>query len=167
MNCWLLKRGNVYYIKYAEHFGIARKSLRTGDRRSAQAIHAKENADLALSEYGIKGKVAHRITYAALVQQYLGHKRTKGRKSNTIVALVHAFNNFGAVLGTDQYVHKISEEDVERFERSRRDAGRAAKTIRNELSALRSLFAFAVARRYTLANPLENYELPKKERRRP
>jgi site-specific recombinase XerD len=167
MNCWLINRNGTWYIKYRKALGLPRRSLRTKDRRVAEAILAKENNDLTLAQFGLSNRVMQRITYSLLVSQYLDFKKTKGRKSDTIIALVHAFNNFGKSLGRDEFVEDITTAHVENFERERREAGRAPKTIRNELSALKSLFAWAVAKRYAVSNPLQHYELPKREKRKP
>ena len=60
-------------------------------------------------------------------------------------------------------VDKLTTSDIESYAASMRDSGRKPKTIADHLIFLHGVFAFAVKRGWSPANPVEAAERPKEE----
>lgn len=162
---WKWKRNGVWYLEYANELGGRKRSLKTGDERLAEAIRAKEENDVILSQYGVKYRPLQRLRYREFLELFIAHKESQGRSPATIEAYRSALDNFGIFLGIDEWLYKIPHAKIEQFAGSRRMNGKSGKTIRNELTILGLAFRWAKQCGYVQQNPYDGIELPRKVKR--
>lgn len=164
---WKYKRGSIWYLSYAEHLGRPAKSLRTGNMRIAEVIRAKEENDLLLGRYGIKAGPVKSIAWSEAVLLFMRHKQAGSMRPGTVRTYMLALNAFGAFLGKDLRLSKITPALLEDFVRERRQKGVQDKSIRNDLTTINTLLRWAMKEHYASSNPCESIEKPKIESRPP
>ena len=104
--------------------------------------------------------VVERLTVEDVGRRYLKHLRTLGRRRSTLLDYesylrVHLVPFFG-----DLPLEKIGRADVEDFIAEKLGDGKAAKSVRNYLGLLHSLFAHAEKQEWTRGNPCKLVQKP-------
>lgn len=189
---WKQRIGRVWYLTYAEQLGRKRRTLGTEDKNLAEAIRAKEENDILLGKYGLKRGPVRKIRFSEFARIFLKHKESDGKAKSTIDGYTTTLDAFGFFLARDEYVHKISSGDIERFRDARRKGAtgkampanvtelhslnarekrwrlpKSPKTIRNDLINLKVAFAWGVRSGYLFDNPSESIELPRRVKKAP
>jgi len=172
---WLKRRGKTWHLCYAKSTGMKARSLHTSDKAAALEFQRRTESELWQAEHGIKRKVFERITYSALVQKYIEHKRATAISPASIENDLRTFNKFGEFLKQDKLIDTITTEELERFISFRRTSQRhcdvvrnrsgktlAPKTLRNECFALVAMFNWVCDRDLLAENPTKRMVKPKK-----
>ncbi len=101
------------------------------------------------------------------VPVYLAHlEKAKGASPHTIRAYLTDYKHF-ALFSEEVALAEVSKRLVRRYLASLHEAGASTRTILRRVSALRSLFEFAKREGWVAANPLDDLESPRRERKIP
>lgn len=107
--------------------------------------------------------VADRITVSEAGERWVEHLEGLGRKPATISAYrsdlrVHIEPAIGA-----RPLHRVTREDIERLVTAKLRAGSSPKTVRNVLSVVHGVFAWAERRGLVASNPARLVDRPRVE----
>lgn len=122
---WKQKIGKIWYLTYSQDLGRRRRSLGTADKNLAEIIRAKEENDILLGKYGLKRGPVQKIRFSDFGRTFLDRKKSDGKAKSTIEGYMSTLEAFGRFLVRDEFMHKITQGDVEAF----RDARRAGETL--------------------------------------
>jgi integrase/recombinase XerC len=107
------------------------------------------------------------MDFSALVSRFLSHlENAKGVSPHTLRAYGIDFASFVSFSDPADLAH-VSKRAVRRYLAHLHEQGASTRTILRRLSALRSLFNYAVKEKVVFENPLEEIEGPKKEKKLP
>ena len=172
----LYKVGGWYYARFAEKLRLPRQSLRTKDKRLAEAERFRLEQELRFGK--TKDKTLVDLRFSKLARLFLDVKQGQGIAESTLSCYHNALNNFGAYLRKDLLVRDITPSMIEDYPGARRkgtlgnvkkkrkdgqpEKHPAEKTVRNELVVVLTAFKWAERRGHIVTNPARNVELPKK-----
>jgi integrase len=105
-------------------------------------------------------RVAERLTVAEAGERYLRQLEGLGRKRSTLqdyrsTLRVHLIPAFG-----DQELDKVTRKHVQAFMVAKRREGKAQKSVRNWLSTLHSIYAYAEQEGWARGNPVKLVRRP-------
>jgi len=101
-----------------------------------------------------------RLSIVEVGEQYVTYLRGRGRKRSTLGDYESTIRvHFGPAFG-DRSIDRITASQVESYVSAKVREGKAAKTIRNHLGLLHSLFTFAEKRGWSSGNPCKYVEAP-------
>ena len=157
----LRTKGGRYFVDY-----------RVNGRRVRKAIgKSKRIAELALKDIEVKierqeiGFVGRDSELNKLFEEFTSHGITHHSPSSQ-KRYRSILDNFKTFLAKFPYIKKASQLDSKLFvgyQSFRKGAGRANKTVNNELICLRSMFNLAVKWGYVLCNPTQGVIFFKEE----
>jgi integrase len=104
--------------------------------------------------------IAERLTVAQVGERHLRHLASVGRKRSTLMDYESALRIHLAPFFGELPLESIGQAHVEAFIAEKQRQGRAAKSIRNYLGLLHSIFAFAERRGWSRGNPCKLVDLP-------
>ncbi len=103
--------------------------------------------------------------------RFLKHLRlVKGASDHTLRAYAQDFDGFASFVqeeGQEFFLASVTKRSVRRYLAHLHAKGAGVKTIQRRLSALRSLFRFAIQEKLIEESPLDEIESPKKVRKLP
>jgi integrase/recombinase XerC len=106
------------------------------------------------------------MNFSEISAKFLKHLQVvKGVSEHTLRAYATDFATFLRFLGKEDEV--ISKREVRRFLSHLYEKKKSTKTVLRMLSALRSLYKYALREKFVQENPLEEIESPKKEKKLP
>jgi integrase len=104
-----------------------------------------------------------RVTLGEAGRRYLDHLRAVGRKPSTLGEYESMFRvHLEPALGSAA-VDRIGPADIERYVGQKVGEGKAAKTVRNHLGLLHSIFGYAERRGWSRGNPCKQVDAPRVE----
>jgi integrase len=141
MSLW--KRGKQYWIDTVVHGERHREPLGTTDWREARALEKKRIVELQQRppDPTKRARKYSNLTVATAIDQYASERR-----SQVSPRMVTWWKEMGRPLAAffgDTPLRKISPADLTAYQNTRRDLGRAPKTVNSELSVLRQLLKHA------------------------
>lgn len=108
------------------------------------------------------------MKFSELSIRFITHLRVaKGVSEHTLRAYTSDLQKFSSIFPEDMRVQDISKREVRKFLASLCDQKKGTKTVLRALSALRSLYKFALREKWVESNPLIDIESPKKEKKIP
>jgi integrase/recombinase XerC len=108
------------------------------------------------------------MKFSELSERFITYLRAaKGVSEHTLRAYSSDLQKFGSLFQEDLEIKEISKREVRKFLASLYDAQKGTKTILRALSALRSLYKFALREKWVENSPLLDIESPKKEKKIP
>src|SRR6185312_1638018 len=131
----IYKRGKVYWGRAQRKGRELRKSLETGDRRTAEKRLQQWLADIEAASWGDKPRIAFKEAVRAFICDYLPTLKPNSAKRYG-VSLKWLSDKFENALLSD-----IGREEMNGFENWRRAIGASNPTIRRDFACLSSLFA--------------------------
>lgn len=106
------------------------------------------------------------MIFAEILEKFLKHLRVvRGVSEHTLRAYTTDFATFLRFLGEGSGV--ISKREIRKFLSHLYEEKKSTKTVLRTLSALRSLYKYALREKFVQENPLEEIESPKKEKKLP
>lgn len=132
-------RGRIWWVRYRVNGKCYEESSGSADRRKAEKLLARREAELGLGQF--QAPDVKRTTIADLAQMLRDDYRVNGRRSlrraeNSISHLLDYFGQARAVT--------ITSDRIAAYIRERQEAEVAPATIRNELAALKRMFTLGV-----------------------
>jgi hypothetical protein len=126
-----------------------------GTREGLTKVQAeKQLRQLIDSEKPEAKRPAHdRLTLAEVGDQFIDRKRTAGLKRSTVESYESALRVHLVPFFEHRDIAKIGPEDVEAFMAEKLEAGLAAKSVRNFVGVLHSIFDLAVRRGWARRTP--------------
>jgi integrase len=132
-------RGAIWWVRFKVDGKCYEESSESGDRRKAEKLLARREAELGLGHFvAINVK---RTSVTDLAQMLRDDYRVNGRRSLRRVetSLTHLLDHFGGARAVT-----VTADRVAVYIRERQVAGAAPATIRNELAALKRMFTLGV-----------------------
>jgi len=161
----LVHRGSWYGQWRAGGRQVKRKigAMRSPENRTGLTRPQAERELRRLMEEVRPAPSAGRLTVADAGERLLLHLDANGRKPTTLATYrsqfkTHLVPHLGAVA-----VDRVTPEQVEALIAAMRQSGSNPKTIRNALTLLHQIFAFAQRKRWCQANPCEAVDKPRVE----
>jgi integrase len=102
-----------------------------------------------------------RVTVDDVGRRYVEHLRSLGRKKSTLEGYESYINVHLAPFFADKPLTKITPADVEGFSAAKAREGQSAKSVRNYLGLLHSIFTFAEKRGAVRGNPVRLVDKPR------
>ncbi len=103
--------------------------------------------------------------------RFLRHLRlVKGASDHTLRAYAQDLGGFALFHreeGKEFFLSAVTKRSVRRYLAHLHEGGASVKTVQRRLSALRSLFRFAIQEKFVVESPLDEIESPKKVRKLP
>ena len=111
------------------------------------------------------------MDFSIAVEKFIDHLRVvKGVSEHTLRAYssdLYAFLRFLEAEKGPLFLAMISKREIRRFLSILHEKKKSAKTALRALSALRSLYKYAIREKLVKESPLEEIESPKKEKKLP
>ncbi len=143
----------AWVIDYYDRNGKrVRKNSRTTDKKMAEGILAKIEAREFEIQQGLRKDVPERVEIRPLIEDFLAHIEMNDRAS-TIKRHRISFASLLDFLRVE-YVEDITAEAVEHYMKARLQAGKASKTINNEVGSLKTMLNWALRTRRIAENPV-------------
>ena len=108
------------------------------------------------------------MDFPAIIDRFLEHLRVaRGASEHTLRAYRSDFSFFSAFLSPKELAAPITKKSVRHYLAHLHELKASPQTILRRLSALRSLYKFAMREKLVQENPLEEIERPKKQKKLP
>jgi integrase len=141
MSLW--KRGKQYWLDAVVHGERHREPLGTTDWRQARELEKKRIAELQQRppDPTKRARTFSALSVTPAIDQYATDRRSQ--VSERMVAWWKEMGRPLAAFFGDKPLRKISPADLAAYQNTRRDLGRAPKTVNSELSVLRQILKYA------------------------
>lgn len=155
----LFKKGNIYYIDYADASGKRhRESTGTGNKKLAEQIAAKRQVEtLEHKKMGIK-PVKH-ILLKDFIGQYIEYSKANKKAKSTEIDIMALKNLSSFINDENKYIDDVTEEEIEKY-KIHRGKSVSISTITRELTSLKHFFSMAERWNKTKTNPAKNVKKP-------
>lgn len=134
-----------------------------GTRIGLTRAQAEAELRRLIAEARTAPPVVERIAFNDAADRYLRHLEATGRKRSTLQDYESTIRVHLTPFFVDRSLDAVSPADVEAFIAAERRNGKAPKSIRNWISVLGSIFAFACRRGWTDHNPVAEVDRPRVE----
>ena len=173
---WLTKRGNVFHLGFRYSDRVFRTSLKTTERRVANAAVSRVDENLRLVETGrlelpsdtrelptfllSDGKLNEKPTLSCVTSfsevfgAYLAAMSNGSMESNSLDTIKIHTNHLRRILGSELSIKVLSFADLQKYvdlrskEKGRRNKKLSPTTIKKELSTLRAIWSWALKHDY-------------------
>lgn len=156
----------TWYGRYWSDGRLVRRRLGRKRQRGSSAGLTRGQADRGLQrlidEAGhAPAEPTERLSLEEAGDSYIRHLELDGRKRSTLedyrsALRIHLVPSFAG-----RSLEAISKQDVEAFIAAKRRDGKAPKSIRNWLSLLNAIFAYAERREWVRSNPVRLVDKPR------
>jgi len=157
------KRGEAYLIRYVHP--ITKKAVRKVvwcNRKDAEKIVKKIEADIALGQFNIKSEYAIQYMWTQLVHKYIKYSRSN-KSSKTTKREIYVLDSFGKFLDGDEYLTQITSIMIENYRDGRISDRLSPATVSIEIRVLKTVFNKAIDWIMLTHNPVNGIRLPKSD----
>ena len=158
--------GKYYYIEWQDETGRRKtKSSRTTDKRAAERIAKKLEADAALRREGVIDPTAERIANEVQrpithhLQTYIDHKKAAGKSPQHIKETESIIKSVCECCGFT-IVQDIDSDAVGSYAAGLVEQGRSNRTVQKHVRAIAGFCRWLVRSRKISSNPLDCVEVP-------
>ncbi len=152
---------HTWYITHRQNGQFKMISTKTGDKKLAEELLRRFEADLVRIEQGLPARRKMKSTMLSdFIELYLADREKINRAKNTILVDRASFRNFMAYVG-DVNLQTITPKLVRQY-REHRSQKASIATVNMELQHLKTAFFWAMdcsSERYLAVNPFKQKEL--------
>ncbi len=158
-------KGN-YVVQYTDHLGVRKeKASRTTDKRTAQALANKLEADAMLRREGIIDARVESFSKKAAsplqkhIDAFESKLKAEGRSEKHVEATIRCIDRAVAAKSV-KTLGQLTQEAVVSYAESLRAAGRSPRTVHATLTALKALTKWLTLKGTFAADPLAGVKKP-------
>jgi integrase len=131
-----------------------------GTRDGLTRVQAEKALRAKIDSQRLEGRRSpqDRLTLAEVGDRFIERKRAAALKTSTLESYESALRVHLKRFFDGRDVAKISAEDVEKFMAKKLESGLSAKTVRNYVGVLHSIFDYAVKKKWASTNPCAEVE---------